>query len=170
MTDTLAEPTTSLPKPRYMSQAKTRQLIHELALGNLDRRQLASKFGITYQYMKEFALKHKEEIDELRAMVEEKQRELWAMDPFHRALERVTDIDSLNAQMAKLEAQCEAFEQSMGDRGEPLPDQWMKLMDLKHKLLRQLEESAGQLPVRSRPVDPGVQLDETIVGLGPDVP
>jgi len=136
------------PKPRYMPQAKRRQLIHELALGELPYRQLASKFGITHSYLKQFASENKEEINELRDMAEEKQRELWAMNPFYRALERVTDIDDVNEEINHVRAARAAFMQQMGVESEPINDLYIKLMELKHKLLKQLEESSGQLPTR----------------------
>ena len=157
-------PIKPLSKKPYMSQAKRRQLIHELALGDLRMRQIAGKHNISYQYCRELAVRYKEEIEEIRALAIEKQRELWVMDPYNRALERLTDIDDLNAEIAHVKAARDEFKDQMGRESEPINDLYLKLMDLKHKLIRHLEESSGQLPTRQRPPAASVGLSEEIIG------
>jgi len=151
-----------LSKRQYMSPAKKRQLIHEVALGDMRYRQIAAKHGVTLQWVRELAVIHKEEIEEIRALAVEKQRELWVMDPFNRAVERMTDIDDLNEEIAHVKRARDEFKDQMGRESEPINDLYLKLMDLKHKLLKQIEESSGQLPTRAQavPLNAGVATYE----------
>ena len=155
---------TKRPQKPYMSQAKRRQLIQEIALGEMRYRQIAAKHGISLQYCRELAVQYKEDIEEIRALVIEKQRELWVMDPYNRALERMTDIDDLNEEIKNVKAARDEFMDQMGRESEPINDLYLKLMDLKHKLIRHLEESSGQLPTRQRPPAASVGLVEEIIG------
>jgi len=147
-----------------MAPAKKRQLIHEIALGDMRYRQIAAKHGISLQYCRELAVEHKEEIEEIRQLAIEKQRELWVMDPFNRAMERMTDIDDLNAEIAHVKAARDEFTEQMGRESEPINDLYLKLMELKHKLLKQLEESSGQLPTRvsAAPINQGKATIEIV--------
>ena len=148
-------------------------MIHEIALGELTRRQIAAKYNRTQQYINLVAMENSAEIAELQAMAEEKRRELWVMDPYNRALERMTDIEDLNEEIEHVKAARSEFAEQMGRQSEPINDLYLKLMDLKHKLMRHLEESSGQLPTRAAPQPergrasyeiPGVDLGEVVKG------
>ena len=90
----------------------------------------------------------REEIDAIKAEVSEREKLLWPVDRYARNMERVTDIARIEAEMVK-------HENVLGDAfGEivespvPLSDQWQKLMDQKHRILKAIQEDYAQVPLR----------------------
>jgi hypothetical protein len=136
---TVVDATATQQKPagRYMSPQRKRQLLIDLAVGETPMRSLAEKYGRTYQYIRRVASENKAEIEALAAEITEKERDLiWASDRFARNLERVTDLVRIEGQLAKLE-----------EEG-PASDLWLRLLKVKHQILRQIAEDYGQLPKR----------------------
>ena len=163
----------AISEQSFRSPARKEGIIRELAMGQKTHREIAMRFGVTKQYVGRLSMDNKERIEELHAMVEEKVNELWVMDAYERAKERLMDIEELNEELHFHKAEAAAFARRMDKDGEPVGEQYYKAMDAKHKIMRQLEESSGQLPTRSAPTPdhgkatyeiPGVDLGEVVKG------
>ena len=61
--------TNSSRKSWKLSAAERRQLKAEIALGERNARQLASKFGLSHDYVRQFTQSHREEIEEIKKEV-----------------------------------------------------------------------------------------------------
>lgn len=145
----VADPISTQP---YRSTARKNRIIRELALASHNgdtHRDIARRNGVTKNYVSELSMQNREEIVELQAMAEDKLRELWIMDPYNRALERMTDIEEINEEIVLLKAEAAEFAKKMGKLGAAVGDMYYKALAEKHRILKQLEESSGQLPTRT---------------------
>lgn len=149
-------PTDSLPqtgkKTWRLGAARTRQLKAEIALGELTYRQLAAKFAISHQYVKEFAVMYREEIEAIKAEITEKEKEIWAADRFQRNHERIADLAEIQEEMRLLRTKFAEIVEETDDEGQPtIPadEHWAKLVQLKQQIMRAIQEDYGQLPTRS---------------------
>jgi hypothetical protein len=156
-----------------MSPARKRQLITEIAIGEIPMRQLAHKYSISYGYIRELKVEYQAEIDEIIAEVTDKERDiLWPTSRFARNYERVTDLVHINEEMEKLRAAAARFADQMGEDGEPTSEHWLRLAQAKQNILKAIAEDYGQLPTRAAPIPPeqgkatyempGVDLGEVI--------
>lgn len=144
----MTEATTTTPdKPRYMPPARKRQLLAEMALGDLNYGQLAAKFDVSRDHIKHLAISDREEIDAIKGEVTEREKLLWPVDRYNRNLERVTDIARIEAEMAKHETARDEFGEIVGT-DVPLSDMWLKLLQQKHAILRAIQEDYAQVPLR----------------------
>src|SRR4249919_810424 len=155
----------------YLSPARKRQLITEIAIGEVRYRQLAHKYSLSYQYVRELSVTYKDEIEEIRAEIVDKERDiLWPTDRFARNYERVTDLVQINEEMERLRAAAKQFSDSFQDEnGEPTSDEptsehWLRLAAAKQNILKAIAEDYGQLPTRSRPPAQSIGLEEEIIG------
>jgi hypothetical protein len=167
------EQVTNPVQPKYMSDARKRQLITECAIGDIPARQLAHKYSITYAYLRKLKVQYQDEIAEIKAEITDKERDiLWPTDRFARNYERVTDLVAINEEMEKLRAAAQQFADSMGTDGEPTSEHWLRLSQAKQNILKAIAEDYGQLPTRAAPVPadhgkatyeiPGVDLAEVV--------
>jgi hypothetical protein len=148
---TEAEETTTKPLQKgWMSPARKRQLITEIAIGEIPMRQLAHKYSVTYQYVRQLKVEYSDEISEITAEITDKEREiLWPTSRFARNYERVTDLVAINEEMERLRAAAKAFADSMGTDGEPTSEHWLRLAAAKQNILKAIAEDYGQLPTRA---------------------
>ena len=130
-----------------MAPARRRQLLAEMALGNMNYGQLATKFDVSRDHVKHLAVTDREEIDAIKAEVPPQEKQLWPVDRYNRNLERMTDIARIEAEMAKHESARDEFGKIV-ESTVPLSDQWQKLMDQKHRILRAIQEDYAQVPLR----------------------
>lgn len=140
----------------WMSPARKRQLITEIAIGEIPLRQLAHKYSISYGYIRELKVDYQTEIEEITAEITDKERQiLWPTDRFARNYERVTDLVQINEEMEKLRAAAQQFADSMGiEAAEPTSEHWLRLAAAKQNILKAIAEDYGQLPTRAAPVPP----------------
>ena len=99
------------------------------------------------QWVKEIAVSDREEIDAIKAEVSEREKLLWPVDRYARNMERVTDIARIEAEMRRHETARDAFGEVV-EAEVPMSDQWQKLMDQKHAILRAIQEDYAQVPLR----------------------
>jgi hypothetical protein len=139
MTETETSHTDSLPKTWKLSPARRRQMMVDIAQGEMNYGRVAAKYGISRQYVKEYAVSHREDIDAIRAEVLEKEKEIWPSDRFDRNLHRVTRLAEISEEMEA----CRAQPDSMLAK-----DHWAKLLREERALLRDIQEDYAQIPTR----------------------
>jgi hypothetical protein len=139
--------TNSLPKTWKLSAAERRQLLSEMALGERNYRQLAAKFGISRQYVKQLAVSNREEIEEIKKEVLEREKEIWPADRFERNHNRVTRLAEIAEEMRLCRAERDEFGEIV-EAALPTGSQWLALVQEEQKIIRAIQEDYGQLPTR----------------------
>lgn len=149
----------------WMSPARKRQLLTELAIGEISTRQLAHKYSLHYSYLRTLKAEHREEIEEIRAEIADKERDiLWPTDRFARNYERITDLVQINEEMERHRKLAEVYG-DVTERDEmPTSEHWLRLVAQKQAILKAIAEDYGQLPTRTRPPASSVGLVEEIIG------
>jgi hypothetical protein len=177
MTDTATEKETTDPLQgkRYMSPLEKEQLLREMAVGH-PLWVLASRYGKSYEHIRRISSENKEEIAEIKRELGAEMNILWAQDMMYRAMELQHSIEETRRQQRKLKAAAEEWEGSDEDDAPKMfslvSEHWHKLDQHAAKLIHQLGEMLGQLPVRApaQPPEqgkatyemPGVDLGEVI--------
>jgi hypothetical protein len=169
VTDTATEKDAT-PRPRYMSSLEREQLLREMAVGH-PLWVLASRYGKTYDHIRRISSECKEEIAEIRRELGQEMNILWAQDMTYRCMELQHSLEKVRQQQRKLEQEATDFGEGTGLAG-VVSEHWHKLDQHAAKLIHQLGEMLGQLPVRApaQPPEqgkatyemPGVDLGEVI--------
>lgn len=159
-------------KPRYLSELEMQQLLREIAVGH-PLWVLAPRYGRSYDRIKQISSQYKEEIAEIRRQLGEELNILWAQDMTYRAMELQHSIEKTRQQQRYLEQEAAEFGSASGLAG-VVSEHWHKLDAHAAKLIHQLGEMLGQLPVRAPAVAqnqgratyeiPGVELGEVVDG------
>jgi hypothetical protein len=129
-------------------------LIRDLAEGKLSPAKLAEKYGASREGVRDFAKRHKDDIEHAKANLEDKMLGLWVADKAKRVAEYQYDIELTNEQLvAALEGRLEvsttdADGVTTWERVEDLSDVIGRLLRGKHRALRSVAEERGELPSR----------------------
>lgn len=121
----------------------TRKLIIELARQEKTRTKLASEYGVTTASITTFAHRHRTEIDEVKADIENEFAGLWIAQKYARIAEYQADVDAI------------------GDTTDP------DLLKVKHTALKAVAEEMGQLPARVAVNVESKTVNYTINGIDP---
>jgi len=170
--DTVKDPTeTPQKKWTHMTALEKEQLLREMAVGT-PLWVLASRYGKSYDHIRDISSKCKEQIAEIRKELGQELNILWAQDLMYRAMELQSSIENVKRQQRKIEKTAELFEDSTEMDLGVVHEHWHKLDQHKAKLIHQLGEMLGQLPTRApaAPPDmgkatyeiPGVDLGEVV--------
>jgi hypothetical protein len=153
MTDTATEKdhtATTQRKPRYMSSLEREQLLREMAVGT-PLWVLASRYGKSYDHIRQISSQCKEEITEIKRQLGEEMNILWAQDMTYRAMELQHSIEKTRQQQRRLEQEATEFSDSTGLGSGVVSEHWHKLDAHAAKLIHMLGEMLGQLPTRRPP-------------------
>lgn len=101
--------------------AVCRRLILALATQEKNQVQLAAEFGVVQSSISEFATRHRDEITERRAHLDNELAGLWVADRYNRIAEMQADIEEISDSKDE------------------------KLLRVKHAAFRQIAEELGQL-------------------------
>jgi hypothetical protein len=129
-------------------------LIRDLAEGKLTQARLADKYQASKEGIRDFAKRHKEDIEYAKGHIEDKMLGLWVADKANRIAAYQDDIELTDEQLvAALEGRLavsttDADGVTTWERVEDLSDVIGRLLRGKHRALRSVAEERGELPSR----------------------
>lgn len=132
---------------------RKRQLIRDLALGNLTFEELAAKYDHAEVSIRTFARKNKEFIDEVKAAHENEYAGLWIVSKSARIAEYQQDVEEINEVLARLLD----TEQDLNSN----------LIRMKHNALRSVADELGELPTRVQLQSDNKSVTYHIEGVNP---
>jgi hypothetical protein len=134
-----------------MSGHVRRQLVIDLAKGDLSNRDLSGKYDIAEDSVNHFARRNEQEIAAVRRDAADAYAGLWSAEKAMRLAELQQDVDELGEILVK------QFEE--GEVND-------KLLARKHKAINMIAEELGQLPTRVTAQVEG-NVEYRIVGVNP---
>jgi hypothetical protein len=148
-------PMNAIPRDFLERNTRTRiALIRDLAEGTMTPARLGEKYGASREAIRDFAKRHKDDIEYAKSHLEDKLLGLWVASKQARIAEYQDDIELTNAEIAAArEGRLGVFTTDADgnvtwERIEDLSDVIGRLLRGKHRALRSVAEERGELPSR----------------------
>jgi len=135
----------SRARPYHLTTAERRQLVRDLATGEVHRAALARKFGITRAAVTQFARRNAKEIDEIKANLEDEFAGQW---------------------IAQKELRIEQYQRDLELSAEGEFAGHYEQIRTRTQILHNVAEELGQLPTRGNITV--VPVQHTIIGIDMD--